>query len=155
MMIEINNGKLQTMTPLLVPRSVPLQRIPPEPQPIEQVLALLEAQEWPSSAPDYLQPYLQVRVLLDKPEPSLRSKIEQVLENKGVRLVKIESSYKGREQNQEPAFLSLEEVQKIQPDEVFLRLYQQKYGNPPDTALLNLFRDLLNQYQGDEQGTSL
>ncbi len=155
MMIEINNGKLQTMTPLLVPRSVPLQRIPPEPQPIEQVLALLEAQEWPSSTPDYLQPYLQVRVLLDKPEPSLRSKIEQVLENKGVRLVKIESSYKGREQNQEPAFLSLEEVQKIQPDEVFLRLYQQKYGNPPDTALLNLFRDLLNQYQSDEQGAVL
>jgi DNA repair protein SbcD/Mre11 len=155
MMIEINNGKLQTMTPLLVPRSVPLQRIPPEPQPIEQVLALLEAQDWPSSTPDYLQPYLQVRVLLDKPEPSLRSKIEQVLENKGVRLVKIESSYKGREQNQEPAFLSLEEVQKIQPDEVFLRLYQQKYGNPPDTALLNLFRDLLNQYQSDEQGAVL
>ena len=155
MMIEINNGKLQTMTPLLVPRSVPLQRIPPEPQPIEQVLALLEAQDWPSSTPDYLQPYLQVRVLLDKPEPSLRSKIEQVLENKGVRLVKIESSYKGRDQNQEPTFLSLEDVQKIQPDEVFLRLYQQKYGNPPDTALLNLFRDLLNQYQGDEQGASL
>jgi exonuclease SbcD len=143
------------MTPLLVPRSVPLQRIPPEPQPIEEVLALLEAQDWPSSTPDYLQPYLQVRVLLDKPEPSLRSKIEQVLENKGVRLVKIESSYKGREQNQEPAFLSLEDVQKIQPDEVFLRLYQQKYGNPPDTALLTLFRDLLNQYQSDEQGVEL
>jgi exonuclease SbcD len=134
---------------------VPLQRIPAEPQSIEQVLALLEAQDWPASTPDHLQPYLQVRVLLDKPEPSLRSKIEQVLENKGVRLVKIESSYKHREQNHEPAFISLEEVQKIQPDEVFLRLYQQKYGNSPDTALLTLFRDLLNQYQHDEQGAEL
>lgn len=155
MMLTLNNGQLQTMTPLLVPRSVPLQRIPAEPQSIEQVLALLEAQDWPASTPDYLQPYLQVRVLLDKPEPSLRSKIEQVLENKGVRLVKIESSYKHREQNHEPAFISLEEVQKIQPDEVFLRLYQQKYGNSPDTALLTLFRDLLNQYQHDEQGAEL
>jgi exonuclease SbcD len=155
MMLTLNNGQLQTMTPLLVPRSVPLQRIPAEPQSIEQVLALLEAQDWPASTPDHLQPYLQVRVLLDKPEPSLRSKIEQVLENKGVRLVKIESSYKHREQNQEPAFISLEEVQKIQPDEVFLRLYQQKYGNSPDTALLTLFRDLLNQYQHDEQGAEL
>jgi exonuclease SbcD len=155
MMLTLNNGHLQTMTQLLVPRSVPLQRIPAEPQSIEQVLALLEAQDWPASTPDYLQPYLQVRVLLDKPEPSLRSKIEQVLENKGVRLVKIESSYKHREQNHEPAFISLEEVQKIQPDEVFLRLYQQKYGNSPDTALLTLFRDLLNQYQHDEQGAEL
>jgi exonuclease SbcD len=154
-MVEIHHGQLQTMTPLLVPRSVPLQRIPPQPQAIEHVLALLAAQDWPNSTPDYLQPYLQVRVLLDKPEPSLRSKIEQVLENKGVRLVKIESSYKGREQNQETAFLSLEDVQKIQPDEVFLRIYQQKYGNPPDTALLNLFRDLLNQYQPDEEGQPL
>lgn len=154
-MVEIKHGQLQTMTPLLVPRSVPLQRIPPQPQPIEQVLALLKTQDWPSSTQDYLQPYLQVRVLLDKPEPSLRSKIEQVLENKGVRLVKIESSYKGREQNQETAFLSLEDVQKIQPDEVFLRIYQQKYGNPPDTALLNLFRDLLNQHQPDEEGQLL
>jgi exonuclease SbcD len=155
MMLTLNNGHLQTMTQLLVPRSVPLQRIPAEPQSIEQVLALLEAQDWPASTPDYLQPYLQVRVLLDRPEPSLRSKIEQVLENKGVRLVKIESSYKHREQNHEPAFISLEEVQKIQPDEVFLRLYQQKYGNSPDTALLTLFRDLLNQYQHDEQGAEL
>jgi exonuclease SbcD len=118
------------MTPLLVPRSVPLQRIPPEPQAIEHVLALLAAQDWPST-PDYLQPYLQVRVLLDKPEPSLRSKIEQVLENKGVRLVKIESSYKGREQNQEPAFLSLEDVQKIQPDEVFLRSINKNMATHP------------------------
>lgn len=151
-MIELTNGQLQNMTPLLVPRSVPLQRIPAVPQPIEQVLALLQDQDWPMTTPDDQQPYLQVRVLLDKPEPSLRSKIEQVLEDKGVRLVKIESTYKGREYNQEPSFLSLEDVQKIQPDDVFLRLYQQKYGNAPDTVLLALFRDLLNQYQADEQG---
>ena len=151
-MIELTNGQLRNMTPLLVPRSVTLQRIPAVPQPIEQVLALLQDQDWPMTTPDDQQPYLQVRVLLDKPEPSLRSKIEQVLEDKGVRLVKIESSYKGREHNQEPAFLSLEDVQKIQPDDVFLRLYQQKYGNAPDTVLLSLFRDLLNQYQTNEQG---
>lgn len=151
MVVELQSGQTTAMTPLLVPRSVPLLRVPPEPQAIEQVLALLTQQDWPSNTPDHLQPYLQVRVLLDKPEPSLRSKIEQVLDGKGVRLVKIESHYKHQEQQQTPAFLSLEDVQKIQPDDVFVRLYQQKYGNAPDTALLTLFRDLLNQYQTDEQ----
>lgn len=151
MVIELQNGQTAAMTPVLVPRSVPLLRIPPEPQSIEQVLALLTEQNWPSDTLDHLQPYLQVRVLLDKPEPSLRSKIEQVLDGKGVRLVKIESHYKHQEQQQTPAFLSLEDVQRIQPDDVFMRLYQQKYGNEPDTALLTLFRDLLSQYQDEQE----
>jgi exonuclease SbcD len=50
-MIELTNGQLRNMTPLLVPRSVPLQRIPAMPQPIEQVLALLQDQDWPMSTP--------------------------------------------------------------------------------------------------------
>jgi exonuclease SbcD len=152
LVIELDNEKVTTIEPVLLTRSVELLRLPSSPTPLNDVLALLESQTWPA-LPEEQQPYLQVRVLLDKPEPSLRSQIEQALLNKAVRLVKIESCYQRTVDTMETEqSFSLDDVQKLQPEDVFLRLYQQKYGNPPEIPLLAAFRDLLNQHtaQGDE-----
>ena len=94
---------------------------------------------------------MQVRVLLDKPEPSLRHKIEQVLEHKAVRLVKIETSYPTQNESNTNHVL-LEDVSKLQPEDIFLRMYQQRYQNEPDSQLLAAFRDLLvTDIQGDSE----
>lgn len=151
LVLELAQDQRVAVQPVLIPRFVDLQRIPTQPAPLEQVLALLDQQQWPI-LPDDQQAYLQVRVLLDKPEPSLRSKIEQALDGKAVRLVKIESTYQRQADDPITADLTLADVNKLQPEDVFLRLYQQKYGNTPSTALLSAFRDLLSQAaaQGDE-----
>ncbi len=152
LIIELEQAQVTSIQPIKLTRSVDFIRIPPSPAPLDRVLDILASKTWPE-VPEQQQPYLQVRVLLDKPEPSLRAQIEQALQEKSVRLVKIESSYpRSTNTTGSDQSFSLEDVQKLQPEDVFLRLYQQKYGNCPDGPLLAAFRDLLSQNiaQGDE-----
>ncbi|RZA26617.1 MAG: exonuclease subunit SbcD, partial [Lysobacteraceae bacterium] len=87
--IELDGAKAASVTPLHVPRAVQLLRVPAQPAPLEDVLAALEALELPD-VPAHQQPFLEVRVLLDGPEPGLRSRVEAALGGKPVRLAKIE-----------------------------------------------------------------
>jgi exonuclease SbcD len=74
---------------------VELLRIPSKPAPLAQVLEELDALS-PPEAPPEQQPYLEVRVLLEQPEPGLRARIEAALDGKAVRLAKIETSTAAR-----------------------------------------------------------
>lgn len=146
--IELSNQSATEITSIKIPRSVALQRLPEKPAPIDEVLTLLEQQDWPSVCEEQ-QPYLQVRVLLDKPEPSLRHKLEHALQDKAVRLVKIETSYPQQHQEHSQNIL-LEDVSKLQPEDIFLRMYQERFQNQPDNQLLTAFRDLLlSESQGE------
>jgi len=146
--IELSNQSATEITSIKIPRSVALQRLPEKPAPIDDVLTLLEQQDWPSVCEEQ-QPYLQVRVLLDKPEPSLRHKLEHALQDKAVRLVKIETSYPQQHQEHSQNIL-LEDVSKLQPEDIFLRMYQERFQNQPDNQLLTAFRDLLlSESQGE------
>lgn len=130
--IDFDGARLQSITALPVPRAVELLRIPAKPAPLEEVVAALAALELPD-APLERQPMLEVRILLNAPEPGLRSSIEQALEGKPVRLAKIETSSAARASFEEAA-LSLDQLATLQPDDIFKRLYQQRYGSeaPPD-----------------------
>jgi exonuclease SbcD len=133
--IELEGNALRSVKPVLVPRAVPLLRIPSRPAPIADVLAELAALDLPESAP-HAQPYLEVRVRLDAPEPGLRARIEAAIEGKPVRLAKIETSSSARGQSLEDAAVSLDQLAQLQPDEVFRRLYRQKFdGEAPDEQL--------------------
>ena len=144
--IDLAGDSVAKTSSLLIPRTVPLFKIPhKEAKPLNEVLALLAQQQWPT-LPEEQQPYLLVRVLLDKPEPTLRQHIEHALEGKAVRLVKIETSYPKTSQQTEKN-LGLEDIQRLQPEDVFLTMYQQKFAASPSTELLMAFRDLLSQHQ--------
>ena len=41
--------------------------------------------------------------------------------------------------------MSLEDVQRLQPEDVFLKMYQQKFATLPSLELLGAFRDLIIQ----------
>lgn len=131
--IDLDGGTLQDIVPIPVPRAVHLLRVPSRPAPLAQVLDELEALDFPA-APAYAQPFVEVRVLLDAPEPGLRSRIEAALEGKHVRLAKIDTASAARGPSLVDAAVSLDQLAQLQPDEVFARLYRQKYGNeaPPD-----------------------
>jgi exonuclease SbcD len=131
--IDLDGGTLQEVVPIPVPRAVHLLRVPSRPAPLAQVLDELEALDFPP-APAYAQPFVEVRVLLDAPEPGLRSRIEAALEGKHVRLAKIDTASAARGPSLVDAAVSLDQLAQLQPDEVFARLYRQKYGNeaPPD-----------------------
>ena len=146
--IELDGGKAASVTPVHVPRPVQLLRVPATPAPLDEVLAALEALEL-EDLPPPAHPYLEVRVLLDGPEPGLRARIEAALAGKPVRLAKIEPTRKMSTVGEGKDALTLDQLARLQPDDIFRRLWQQRFGldAPPD--LLEAFSELANAVDGE------
>jgi exonuclease SbcD len=140
--IDIDGAAVREITPLPVPRAVDLLRVPARPAPITQVLTELAALDLPA-APDEQQPFLEVRVLLDAPEPGLRSRIEAALEGKPVRLAKIETSSAARTSSIDNEVLTLDQLEKLKPDDIFRQLYQQRFGSEAPADQLSVFAELM------------
>lgn len=138
--LDIDGEALQSVRAIEVPRAVPLLRVPGTPAPIDEVLAQLAALDVPD-APAEAQPFLEVRVRLDAPEPGLRTRIETALDGKPVRLAKIETSSAAR--SSAPENLTLDQLAQLQPDDIFRRLYLQKYGRPAPPEQLSALAELL------------
>lgn len=138
--LDIDGETLQAVRVIEVPRAVPLLRVPATPAPIAEVLAQLAALDVPD-APAEAQPFLEVRVRLDAPEPGLRTRIETALDGKPVRLAKIETSSAAR--SSAPENMTLDQLGQLQPDDIFRRLYQQKYAKEAPPELLSALAELL------------
>jgi len=94
------------------------------------------------------QPWLEVRVRLDEPQPDLRQQVETALQGKAVRLVRIAAEYAGSNGGEgETDNERLINLDQLSPQELFSRAWQDSYGNPVDEATLNDFALLLQEVQ--------
>ena len=147
--IELEGSQLVSVEPRLVPRAVALQRIGPAPlaELLEQLaeLPMIDLLEDPNR-----QPWLEVRVRLDEPQPDLRQQIETVLQGKAVRLVRISAEYAGRSALNEDQ-LQFVELSQMTPQDLFSSVWEQAYGNPVDEQTLSDFALLLQDVQLEEQ----
>jgi len=143
--LEIEGGQLRQVTGLPVPRSVEIIRIPADaPAPLETVSQQLDAFAPDPELPLERQPLLEVRVQLERPEPDLRQQIESRCAGKAVRLLRVSSHYSGQGvglADMTPG----QQLDELQPEQVFLRCYQQQYEQEPDDRLLACFHELLEQ----------
>ncbi len=141
--VELRQGQAHSIESLPVPRFVDLLRLPAESLPLADVLEHLEKLQLPTAEP-WQQPYLEVRVRLDVPEPGLRSRIETALKGKPVRLTRIDPRYPERSQDPRTRIApSLDAIERLQPEDVFMKLYQQRYVSAPSAELLAAFHELL------------
>jgi DNA repair protein SbcD/Mre11 len=131
------------VVPIHVPRAVDLMRVPARPAPLEQVLEELAALPGESELHPDAHPFLEVRVLLDAPQPGMRARVEAALEGKPVRLAKIETSTPNRAPSLDDAALTLDQLGKLQPDDIFKRLYRQRFGNEAPAEQLSAFAELM------------
>lgn len=143
--VRLGASGLERVEPIHVPRPVDMLRVPEEPKPLTETLEALENLEV-DAAESSQEPWLEVRVLLEGPEPGLRQKIEEVLSEKPVRLVKISPSRRqadsGTEADPDEGSLELE---LEQPDRLFIRRYRQQWDEDPAEELTALFRELQDQ----------
>ncbi|MBB3102383.1 exonuclease SbcCD subunit D C-terminal domain-containing protein [Azomonas macrocytogenes] len=144
LLVTLAGEHLHSVESLPVPRAVDMHRIGPEP--LADVLHQLEA--LPSlDLPRERQPWLEVRIRLDEPLPDLRQQIENALQGKSCRLVRIASEYAGRshDENETP----LCGLEQISPQDLFSRAWVERFGNSPDTQALEDFASLLQQVELD------
>lgn len=141
--VDLDGDTVAQIQEIPIPRAVDLLRIPEQPAPIDEVLEQLARIDRPALALE-AQPYLEVRVRLQGPEPGLRTRIETVLQNKAVRLARIDPSYKRTTVSRTTEVLqSLDDLGRLQPDDIFQKLHWQRYGEAPSADLLAVFRALL------------
>jgi exonuclease SbcD len=126
-----------------IPLFVPLQRIPLSHQPLHEVIALLEHLPKMDSAVE-TTPYLEVKILLEGPEPALRHKIETALAGKKVRLAKIDVKYPVTTQEAQE-FITPEKLNDLQPIDVFGKVYQSRYNSEVPTEILQLFQKVVQE----------
>lgn len=104
---------------------------------VMQLLEELPGKEGGFSAP--FPPYLEVKVLLDEPEPMLRQQIEEILARKDVRLARIVSSYRT------PAHTGIENdimavgLQEMNPLQIVQATFEKTYHTGMPEELVELF----------------
>ncbi|TWR86248.1 exonuclease subunit SbcD [Pseudomonas saxonica] len=145
--VVLEGENLISVEPRLIPRAVNLQRIGPAP--LAEILSqLAELPDTDLLADTQRQPWLEVRVKLDEPQPDLRQQIETGLQGKAVRLVRIAAEYAGSgSRSGDEAATQLIELDQLTPQELFSRAWQDSYGSEADEQTLKDFAVLLQEVQ--------
>ncbi len=143
--VELNEGSPADIKRLEFDAPVRLLRIPEQPLPLEQVLELLAA--LPDGEVTQTSPYLEVKIRITEPEPTLRQKIQTALEGKSVRLARMSASVPTADKESAGA-LTYEELKTIQPMEMACDIYAKRYrGEPMPDRMKNMLQQVIEEVQ--------
>jgi exonuclease SbcD len=129
-----------------VPRAVELLRIRGE---LDEVVAELETCVPLGDAFDPARPLLDVAVVLPRPEPRLRARVEAALDGKRPRLVRLTAEQTGDGAALAEAVTACR-LAELDPRDVFARCWSRRHALPPAPAVLAAFERLL----ADAEATS-
>lgn len=149
LLVELEGPQLTQVEPLEVPRAVPMLRLGPAP--LEELLPQIKALPAHEGTLE-TAPWLEVRVQLQAPRPDLRHALEQALEDKKHRLIRINPVYKSPTHSESCA--PPPKLEHIPPQKLFELEWQKKYSTPPSQEVLNDFAALLQRIHMEEESTS-
>ncbi|RPI26222.1 MAG: exonuclease subunit SbcD [Acidobacteria bacterium] len=152
--VEFEGPELVEVRPIPVPRPVLMLRIPEDgshaPEQVLEELRQLETLEGRDPcAPT--RPYLDVRVRLEGPRPTLREEISRELSDKWPRLLKISPDYGHRETASSVS--AGRRLDELNPEEIFRSCYSRKYASAdtildePSDHLMQAFRLLWEEQE--------
>jgi exonuclease SbcD len=103
---------------------VKLLSIPAEPRLLSDVLN--EISTLPDGEINEVSSYLEIKILITEPEPSLRHQIEEALKTKSVRLARIVANTPKR--GSETKVITYEELQTINPMDMATDVFRRRFG---------------------------
>lgn len=134
-LVEFVDG-IPVIERLMFEAPVKLLSVPTEAMPLKDVLARIG--ELPAGDVTERSPYLEIKVLITEPEPSLRHLIEAALKGKSVRLARLAAVTPQREA--EARMMTYEELQSINPLEMAGDVFKRRYGG---AAMPEVMKELL------------
>lgn len=136
---EIEAQQLQKIESLLIPYHTPLISLPQTFSPLDKVLQKLHSLPAKNEASSL--PFLEVKVLLDHPIPDLKNKILEVLQDKHVRLARIDLRLAKTSAVEEVAYAKEIELYELEPLDILEKAFTEKYG----TSLPEFYAPLLEE----------
>lgn len=140
-MVTFDEGSVVEMERLECPKLVPLVSVPDrEPALPEVVLEALKA----LPEVDGVAPYLEVKVLLEEPEPMLRQEVEEALKDKNYRLARIVSTYHSEAETEERESEEWKRgLQEMSPLQIAQSAFEKIYQVEMPEELTDLFQEAL------------
>ncbi len=146
--LTLQHGRLQSVDTVPVPRTTALLRVPEHGAlPIDELLLHLQALPLDPDLPPEQHPLLEVRVREDSPDPTRRTRIEQILASRPVRLASIRSERSTQPDSSETPDEPLDagSLKDIHPLDVFKDAWRERYDSEPDDGVLAALREILLQ----------
>lgn len=142
--VGMSEGRVN-ITRLEVPLYVPLQSIPPLPEPLEGVMDAIF--DLPDGESTERSPYLEVKIKMTEPDTSYKYKIESALQGKAVRLARIVAVMPTLKSTGISA-ASYEELQSLYPVDVALDYYKRRYGEQEmPAAMKQLLEEVVKEVE--------
>ena len=146
--VDLGDGEPQVSV-IEIPRLAAFVSFPPEgAQPLSEVEAALTAFDFGEPASPGRRPFVEVSVLLDRPQPGVTARIHAALEGKPIRLTRIRSVYPDAPVRDGLAARG-ETLDALDPEAVFASLHSERHGAEPDPALARAFAALVIAVQSD------
>ncbi|MCR6642405.1 MAG: exonuclease SbcCD subunit D C-terminal domain-containing protein [Sporocytophaga sp.] len=141
---EIENERVKNIQGIEIPMAVSVLSKPAKHAPIEEVI--MELNKLPDAGENReISPYLEVRVLEDKPDPARRHKIEQAIQGKHVRLATINVKAPTTISTEQVNTDEQQKLDELNPVDVFSKIYTYTYGNPVPADMLQLFNQVTQE----------
>lgn len=145
--VTFAEGKLTGLERIPVPRAVEMIRLPQST--LDDALKAIASLELPA-CPQEAQPFLEVRLLLPKPEARIRERILAATADKPVRLARITTSYQGSGEGLADG-RERRRLDELSPTEVFRLCYQRQFEGEPEAGLVASFEEILEQVKESNQ----
>jgi exonuclease SbcD len=149
--VELEGAVATAVRTVRAPRAVELLRVPDggPAGALDDVLAALRALPPRGAGPEADRPLVEVRVRIDRPEPTLRAQVEEALDGREARFARLAVEAAGTGEALGEALAALRPVAELLPEEVFRAKYARDFGGSPPDALVDDFRALLEAVQGE------
>lgn len=140
-LIEIEDDQLKKIERLDFEPLAGLISLPKQPKPLAEVLE--EIKSLPDGEITKSSPYLELKVLLTEPEPSMRNQIEEALVGKAVRLAtavpfKVKS-------DRESKAITYEELKTVNPIEMADDVFTSRYGSEMPDKMKSLLQTVIHE----------
>ncbi|WP_204477486.1 exonuclease SbcCD subunit D C-terminal domain-containing protein [Aeromonas veronii] len=145
--VTFAEGKLTGLERIPVPRAVEMIRLPQST--LDDALNAIASLELPA-CPQEAQPFLEVRLLLPKPEARIRERILAAIADKPVRLARISTQYQGSGEGLADG-RERRRLDELSPTEVFRLCYQRQFEGEPEAGLVASFEEILEQVKESNQ----
>jgi len=140
--VDLEGERVVQLDTPTIPRTLDVLRLPPGgPDTPEEVLALLQALPARDAGS---RPLLEVRIRLDAPDPGLRRKVEEALEGKAARLVRL--TVATNDAPEPPALADAAGPRRLldlAPRDVLLAAWRREHEADPPPDVLAAFDELL------------
>lgn len=145
--VTFAGGKLAGLERIPVPRAVEMIRLPRSA--LDDALNAIASLELPA-CPQEAQPFLEVLLLLPKPEARIRERILAAIADKPVRLARISTQYQGSGEGLADG-RERRRLDELSPTEVFRLCYQRQFEGEPEAGLVASFEEILEQVKESNQ----